>query len=868
MVIIQNIDETTFSFNSVRLPKNYIVIKTATNHLGIYNAYDTRQQLIPSTHYNQFEVDGIVYASLSGLTNVLTPVIYVKSNLTLLSGATIGSLQQVTNVGSVTNDDIVLDGGAGIQFTQDGDNLGSLVNGGAQLVLNDGGVYGKAWSLDRTNLTDNRNYILPNTGGTIALLSDMDGFQSQMNSISAQTVSNTNQVTAFGSNITNIVNSLTGKTNSTNLTSGRIPYTQSGNTIIDSSRLTWDNTNSQMEINGNLFSLKMKENLNNSFFTIGNPGFGSANLAVKNQFNKILLHLSNPLSSGSTSQLAIGDVSSIPAESQLYVYGGNNGANIDMRGSVIRDETNMDFEGADWATSPNSIGISYFGGQFSSTTATTLGYPKNKMGIIRWGEANKAIIVSNNFTGMTPIMFGINDVEIGQVNDKGFEYKSNFASGNTSNPRWLTDKNYVDSSLSGKANNSDVVHITGTENITGIKRFTNPVELDNAIKLEDVTSGDYAQIYMDEDYLTVIASPNSPNGIPSSQIFGIAPNVISLRCTGGVNVFANIYGSNLSAARSYTLPNQSGNIALSENTVNLSGNQTVNGIKTFSNNTGGTISNGIVLSNSSTASTAPISIYNTSTGKGLYINNNSTGIGLQVETTGSTFNTAISVKKQGNEYFSVNNIGNVFGGQFYSTAGYYSLYEGANGVYLDLAAGEDTFKILYDGDPMYYHNFNDSVISYYKKGFSSGANIGYDSLTTYRTYNLPDKSGTFAMTSDVPVTGTFTPSTGGGITYSKSYYSKVGNQLTIQLNGEVSVGTANFSTNTSFILPNSYTVANVSNNRTVGAGSLGTASNTAVGSVRISENSGNTSTLNVNYGGTGMNLSTHYFSVTIVVEVN
>lgn len=868
MQIFESNSSQTFIFNGITLPKNFIVIPTSSNHLAVYNCYDTKHQLLPSTHYNQIEVDGIVYASLSGLTNALTPVIYAKSNVTLLSGATFGTLQQVTNLGNTTNDEIILDGGAGIQFTQDGDTLGSIVNGGSQFVLNDGGVYGKAWSLDRSNLTDYRNYYLPNTGGTIALLSDMNSFQAQMNIISAQTISNTNQVTSFGTNIINIVDSLSGKTNSNNLTPDRIPYTQSGNTIIDSSRLLWDNTNSQMELNGNLVSLKLKENLNNYWITIGNNGFGNGSLAFKNHQGKHLAILQNPTSPNGQAQFAIGNTSSIPSESQLYVFGGNNGANIDMRGSYYRDEANTDWEGADWSSNPNSIGISYFGSQFSSTTATTLGYPKQKMGVIRWNEADKAIIVSNNATGVTSIMFGINDEEIGYINDKGFSYKSDFASSNTSNDRWLTDKNYVDSTVSGKANNSDVVHLTGNESITGFKRFTNPVELDNAIKLEDITSGNYAQIYVDEDYVNFIASPDSPNGIPNGLISSFAPNVFSFRGTGGSNVFAQFFSSNLTSSRSYTLPNQSGNIALSENTINLTGNQTVNGIKTFSNNTGSSISSGIILNNGSTALTSPLSIYNTSTGKGIYINNNAGGKGIEIETTGSTINNAIIIKKQGNESFIVANNGNVYGSQFYSYAGYYSLYEGANGVYLDLTASEDSFNILYDGDPMYYHNFNDSVVIFNRKGLAASATIDYLDLSANRNYNLPDKSGTFAMTSDVPVVGTFTPSTGGGITYSKSYYSKVGNQLTMQLNGEVSVGTTNLSSSSSFTLPNSYTVANVSNNRTVGTNTLSTASNTAVGSVRISENSGNTSTLNVNYGGTGLNLSTHYFSVTIVVEVN
>ena len=234
---------------------------------------------------------------------------------------------------------------------------------------------------------------------------------------------------------------------SSSITSGRVGYGSVTNTLTDSSRFLWDNTNSQLELNGNLFGIKLKENLNNRYITISNGSLGGATLVMKNQLNQTLFNLNNPVNANDSAQLAIGDVNSIPAESQLYIYGGNNGANIDMRGKPSRDECNIDFEGADWATNPNSLGMSYFGALFSASTATTLNYPKQKMGIIRWGEANKAVIVSNNSTGMTPIMLGINDIEIGQVNDKGFEYKSNFASANTSNNRWLTDKEYVDNSI-------------------------------------------------------------------------------------------------------------------------------------------------------------------------------------------------------------------------------------------------------------------------------------------------------------------------------------------------------------------------------------------------------------------------------------
>jgi hypothetical protein len=504
MQIFESNDNQTFIHNGITLPKNFIVIPTSVNSLAIYNCYDTKHQLISSTHFNQIEVDGIIYGSLSALTNTLTPIIYVKSNITLLSGATIGNLQQVTNLGNTTNDDIIIDGGAGIQFTQDGDTFGSIVNTGTKFGVNDGGVFGKKWSLDRTNLTDERNYILPNTGGTIALTSDLNDFQSQLSSVSATNITQTNQIISLGNTINNITglvssaitngvttsapsedavyDALQGKTNSSGLTANRIPYTQSGNTILDSSRLTWDNTNSTLGINGNTWLMKFQENLNNYWLTMGNNGFGNGSLAVKNYQGKYLMILQNPTSSTGQAQLAIGNTSSIPAESQLYVYGGQNGANIDMRGSVVRDETNMDFEGNDWEVSPNSLGFSYFGSQFSSTTATTLGYPKQKMGVIRYGDTNKAIIVSNNFTGMTPIMFGINNIEIGQVNDKGFQYKSDFASGNTSNPRWITDKAYVDTAIS--AATSGITGASSLQDVTDIGNTTT-----NAIIITD--GGDY-----------------------------------------------------------------------------------------------------------------------------------------------------------------------------------------------------------------------------------------------------------------------------------------------------------------------------------------------------------------------------------------
>ena len=234
-------------------------------------------------------------------------------------------------------------------------------------------------------------------------------------------------------------------------TAGRVPYTSSASAISDSSKLLWNNTNSYFEVNGIAPRITLKNNLNNfsTYFT-NNAGGG---LALKNHQDKTLAFFTNPVGSTDQPQMAIGNVTSIPTESQLYVYGGINGANIDARGSATVDECNIDLEGNDWTTSPNSLGFSYFGSKATSS-GTMLGYPKNKLGIIRFQETNYAIINSEKVAGVSPIRFGINNIEIGNVNDKGFSYQSDFSSENISNPRWLADKGYVDTKapLSGSTN--------------------------------------------------------------------------------------------------------------------------------------------------------------------------------------------------------------------------------------------------------------------------------------------------------------------------------------------------------------------------------------------------------------------------------
>lgn len=204
-----------------------------------------------------------------------------------------------------------------------------------------------------------------------------------------------------------------------------------------------------VELNGVQPELIMSETLNDTFVVIKTKDLGDSSIKILNQDDKVLMIIRNPTGSAQP-QLSIGNSPSIPTESQLYVFGGQNGANIDMRGRDARDECNMDFEGADWGDFPNSLGFSYFGNQYS-LGGDILGYPKNRLAHIRFNQADHSIITSTNDLGVVPIRFGINGDEIANLNDKGIEYQSDFSANNASNSRWLTDKQYVDNATGWEA---------------------------------------------------------------------------------------------------------------------------------------------------------------------------------------------------------------------------------------------------------------------------------------------------------------------------------------------------------------------------------------------------------------------------------
>ena len=79
MQIFNSNDISTFYLNSKKYVKNYVVIPVGNSHIAVYNAYDTKLQLLPSTHYSEISVDGTVYGSQVALMNILSPLIFYKN---------------------------------------------------------------------------------------------------------------------------------------------------------------------------------------------------------------------------------------------------------------------------------------------------------------------------------------------------------------------------------------------------------------------------------------------------------------------------------------------------------------------------------------------------------------------------------------------------------------------------------------------------------------------------------------------------------------------------------------------------------------------------------------------------------------------
>jgi hypothetical protein len=77
-IFISTSNQNTFTYNGLTYVKNFMVIKQAATNISVHNAYDTRQQLLGSTHYSNVQVNGVVYNSQAALMSALAPLLFAK----------------------------------------------------------------------------------------------------------------------------------------------------------------------------------------------------------------------------------------------------------------------------------------------------------------------------------------------------------------------------------------------------------------------------------------------------------------------------------------------------------------------------------------------------------------------------------------------------------------------------------------------------------------------------------------------------------------------------------------------------------------------------------------------------------------------
>lgn len=81
MIIINTISDVYFELNEITYAKIYQPLKQGAESIGIYNIYNTKQQLQNSTPYSEFKIDGIVYGTQKETIEALLNVIYLYEGI-------------------------------------------------------------------------------------------------------------------------------------------------------------------------------------------------------------------------------------------------------------------------------------------------------------------------------------------------------------------------------------------------------------------------------------------------------------------------------------------------------------------------------------------------------------------------------------------------------------------------------------------------------------------------------------------------------------------------------------------------------------------------------------------------------------------
>ena len=87
-ITITTVSSSRFSMNGTQYAKIYQPLKQGLTGIGLYNKFDTDQQLLGTTHYSEFIIDSVTYGSQALTIAALLPVILNVAGGTL-TGTTI-----------------------------------------------------------------------------------------------------------------------------------------------------------------------------------------------------------------------------------------------------------------------------------------------------------------------------------------------------------------------------------------------------------------------------------------------------------------------------------------------------------------------------------------------------------------------------------------------------------------------------------------------------------------------------------------------------------------------------------------------------------------------------------------------------------
>ncbi len=159
-------------------------------------------------------------------------------------------------------------------------------------------------------------------------------------------------------------------------------------------------------------AITLKKPVTGQFWQMRNGGAatGSTNFDVYNLNTK-----KSALSVSTDGNVTVGS-HLYNSNSRLYVWGGPQGANIDVRGDqavVGGDQATIELEGWDYDTMPNSVLLQYYG---PKGMGKTMGYANNRLGHLSFQDGNTALIHTTN---NVPLIIGTNEIERMRIGGDG-----------------------------------------------------------------------------------------------------------------------------------------------------------------------------------------------------------------------------------------------------------------------------------------------------------------------------------------------------------------------------------------------------------------------------------------------------------------